>query len=36
VVTVDGLDVSVKETETLIGDWIYKDDLLNFEGELES
>jgi len=36
VVTVDGLDVSVKETETLIGDWTSKEDLLNFEGELES
>ena len=36
VVTIDGLDVSVKETETLIGDWISKEDLLKFEGELES
>jgi len=36
VVTVDGLDVSVKETETLVGDWISKEDLLSFEGELES
>jgi len=36
VVEVSGLDVSVKETETLVGDWIYKKDLLDFEGELES
>jgi len=36
VVDVAGLDVSVKETETLVGDWISKKDLLNFEGELES
>lgn len=36
VVTVDGLDITVKETETLVGDWISKADLLVFEGELES
>jgi len=36
VVDVSGLDVSVKETETLVGDWISKSDLLNFDGELES
>jgi len=36
VVYVDGLDVGVKETQTLVGDWISKKDLLNFEGELES
>ena len=36
VVEVSGLEVSVKETETLVGDWISKDSLLNFDGELES
>jgi predicted NUDIX family phosphoesterase len=36
VVEVAGLDVAVKETETLVGDWISKDDLINFNGELES
>lgn len=36
VVDVSGFDVQVKETETLTGDWISKDDLLKFEGNLES
>jgi len=36
VVEMDGLDVSVKETEILIGDWISTDELINFDGELES
>lgn len=36
VVEVDGFNVQVKETDTLVGDWISKEALLNFEGELES
>lgn len=36
VANVDGLNVNVKETDTLVGGWISKDELLNFDGELES
>ena len=36
VVEVDGLDVIVKETDTLVGDWISTEELINFNGELES
>lgn len=36
VVEVNGLNVQIKEKDTLVGDWISKEDLLNFNGELES
>lgn len=36
VVEVDGFNVKVKEKDILVGDWISKEKLLNFEGELES
>jgi len=36
VVEVAGFDINVKETDTLVGDWISTEALLEFDGELES